>query len=419
LKQSLQPAYELASKGFKFGEKNTTMLGFRVDTIKKSPAASASFLRGGKAIARGEKVIQADLAKTIKMLMEQGVQSYYHGVFAEQLVTGVRAAGGIWTVEDLAAYKVVERTPLEFDYRGYHIVTAPPSSSGGIALAECLNILSGFDLAKMAKVPRTHVIVEAMRRAYRDRAIYLGDPDFANIPLSLLQSADYAAGLRASINTQKATPSDLLPGISAAPSGTDTSHFSIIDRDGNRVAVTQTVNLPFGSAFVAPGTGFLLNNEMDDFSVKPGVPNAFGLVGDDANAIAPGKRPLSSMTPTFLIGEDRIAVVGTPGGSRIISMVLIGLLELMDGRGAQATVDTPRFHHQYLPDVVSAESGALTAEEITALQARGFTVSGGERAWGNMQVVLWDRKNNRVETGSDSRWKGVGGGIVDEKLKYR
>jgi gamma-glutamyltranspeptidase/glutathione hydrolase len=264
-------------------------------------------------------------------------------------------------------------------------------------------------------VGRVHLLTEAMRRAYRDRAIYLGDPDQVKIPVDLITSPAYAAGLRASISLQKATPSDLLPGINATPEGDDTTHFSIIDAEGNLAAVTQTVNLPYGNAFVVPGTGFLLNNEMDDFSVKPGVPNAFGLVGEDANAIAPGKRPLSSMTPTLLLGEDRVAVIGTPGGSRIITMVLLGLLEIMEGKGAQDAANLPRFHHQYLPDVLSAEPGAFSDDEIAQLKARGHTVAPGERPWGNMQVVLWDRRANTIEAGTDPRWKGVGkGGVVNQ-----
>ena len=307
---------------------------------------------------------------------------------------------------------MVERAPLHFDYGNYQFITAPPPSSGGTALASIFNILAGFDFAKLDKVQRTHLLVESMRRSYRDRAIYLGDPDFTEVPVRLLMSKDYAAGLRASINPDKATPSDMLPGITMAAQGTDTTHFSIIDKDGQMVAWTQTVNLPFGNAFVAPGTGFLLNNEMDDFSVKPGVPNAFGLVGDDANAIEPGKRPLSSMTPTFMIGADRVAVLGSPGGSRIITMVLLGALELIGGADAQAATAAPRIHHQYLPDAISAEPGALSEAEITALQKRGFVVSPSERTWGNMQVVLWDKKAGKVSTGSDPRWKTVGGGGI-------
>jgi gamma-glutamyltranspeptidase / glutathione hydrolase len=412
LSQTLAPAIRLAEKGFAWGDKNFAMQSFRVDTLKKYPAAAQQFLRNGGAIPLGSNFKQPDLARTLKMIAQTEAKAFYEGAFAEKLVQGVRAAGGIWTLADLQQYQVKERAALRFEFGGYQFLTAPPPSSGGVALASILHMLEGFDLKNKSKVARTHLLVEAMRRAYRDRAIYLGDPDFTEVPVRLLMSADYAAGLRASINPERATPSDLLPGISMAAQGTDTTHFSIIDRAGNMVAWTQTVNLPFGNAFVAPGTGFLLNNEMDDFSVKPGVPNAFGLVGEDANAIAPGKRPLSSMTPTIMWNDERAAALGSPGGSRIITMVLLGAMALMDGIDAQSAVALPRIHHQYLPDAISIEPGALTADEISALQKRGFTVSASERPWGNMQIVLWDKKAGKVSTGSDPRWKTVGGGGV-------
>jgi gamma-glutamyltranspeptidase / glutathione hydrolase len=412
LARTLAPAIRLAEKGYAWGDKNFAMQGFRAETLQKYPGAAAQFLRAGEPIALGATFKQPDLARTLRMIAASGGNDFYHGAFAKRLVAGVRAAGGIWSERDLADYDVKERAALQFNYGGYQFITAPPPSSGGVALACIMNILAGYDLPAQSTVARTHLLVEAMRRSYRDRAIYLGDPDFTDAPISMLMSKDYAAGLRAGINPDKATPSDMLPGISMAAQGTDTTHFSIIDKSGNIVAWTQTVNLPFGNAFVVPGSGFLLNNEMDDFSVKPGVPNAFGLVGDDANAIAPGKRPLSSMTPTIMIGADRVAALGTPGGSRIITMVLLGALELIKGSDAQAATAAPRIHHQYLPDVISAENGALTAPEIAALQKRGFTVSANERTWGNMQIVLWDKKANTVSTGSDPRWKTVGGGGV-------
>jgi gamma-glutamyltranspeptidase/glutathione hydrolase len=412
LSKSLAPAIRLAERGWTFGDKNIAMMGWRRDVIAKNPAAAALFLPGGEVPRKGARMRNPDYARVLRLLANEGHDGFYRGSFARKLVDGVREGGGNWSLEDLAQYQVVERKPIAFDYRGWRLVTAPPPSSGGPALAQIFQVLAGYDVAGMSRVGRVHLLTEAMRRAYRDRAIYLGDPDHVAIPVDLITSPAYAAGLRASINLQRATPSDLLPGINAAPEGDDTTHFSIIDAEGNLAAVTQTVNLPYGNAFVVPGTGFLLNNEMDDFSVKPGVPNAFGLVGEDANAIAPGKRPLSSMTPTLLLGEDRTAVIGTPGGSRIITMVLLGLLELMDGKGAQAAADLPRFHHQYLPDVLSAEPGAFTEDEIAQLKARGHTVAPGERPWGNMQVVVWDHARGTVEAGTDPRWKGVGKGAA-------
>ena len=419
LSQSLAPAIRLAREGWRFGPKNSAFLGYRRDVIARSPAASKLFLREGKVPEEGTLMRNEDYARTLERLAAQGADGFYRGDFARRLVRGVRDAGGIWTERDLAQYAVVEREPLRIRHRGFDIITAPPPSSGGVALATMLKVLEGYDYPRLGKTERSHLYIEAMRRAYRDRALYLGDPDFVKAPVDMLVSDAYAAGLRASIHPARATPSDLLPGVDAQPLRPDTSHFSVIDTQGNLVAVTQTVNLPYGNALVVPGTGFLLNNEMDDFSVKPGVPNAFGLVGDDANAIAPGKRPLSSMTPSFLVGPERTAVIGTPGGSRIITMVLLGLVELMQGEGAQATAAAPRFHHQYLPDVVLAEADAFAPAEIAALEAMGHDVQTAERTWGNMQVVLWNHQNGEVEAGTDPRWKGVGKGSSTEASVYR
>jgi len=410
LARSFAPAIRLAEKGWPFGLKNSTMMGFRKDALAKNPVAAKLWLVDGKPPAMGTRMRNPDYAKTLRLIAAHGADGYYRGEFAERLVEGVRAGGGIWTLADLEQYRVVEREPLRFRYRDWEVVTAPPPSSGGAALMEMFSVLGGYDLAPMDRVARVHLQAEIMRRAYRDRAIYLGDPDFVKVPLALFASADYAAGLRASISLEKATPSALLPGVTKAPERPETTHFSIIDREGNLAAVTQTVNLPYGNCYSVAGTGFLLNDQMDDFSVKPGVPNAFGLVGEDANAIAPGKRPLSSMSPTFLFGKSRTALLGTPGGSRIISQVFVGLLSLMDGRAAQETVDMPRFHHQYLPDQISAEQGAFTAEEIAALQARGHAVAPSDNTWGNMNIVMWDKDLGKVTAASDPRWKGVGKG---------
>lgn len=408
LKQSLGPAIELANEGWLFGRKNLTMINGRKEALAKDPGASALFMNNGEVPTLGTRMRNPDYAKTMQLIARSDAKEFYQGPFARQLVEGVVKQGGIWTLQDLQQYKIVERTPLKFKHGDYTILTTPPPSSGGVAIAEVLNILSGYDYKKMQRVDQVHLLTESMRRAYRDRAIYLGDPDFVKVPVNLLMSPDYAAGLRAGISMLQATPSAMLPGITVSEQRTNTTHFSIIDHDGTMVAVTQTVNLPYGNALVVPGTGFLLNNEMDDFSVKAGVPNAFGLVGDDANAIAPGKRPLSSMAPTFIMSKDRVAILGTPGGSRIISMVLIGSLAAMEGVNAQAVADTPRLHHQYLPDTLYAEKNALSAEEITALQARGHKVEASDRTWGNMQVVIWNKTNGQVNAGSDSRWSGVG-----------
>ncbi|HLS84626.1 MAG TPA: gamma-glutamyltransferase [Arenimonas sp.] len=421
LSESLAPAIRLSREGWRFGPKNAAMLGWRKQVLAGDPGAAALFLRAGEVPGVGTLMRNEDYARTLELIAREGAAGFYRGPFARRLVAGVRAAGGIWSEQDLAEYRVVEREPLRLHHRGWEIVTAPPPSSGGVALATILNILSGYDYAALPQAERVHLLTEAMRRAYHDRALYLGDPDFVQAPVDMLTSADYAAGLRAGIHPGKATPSALLPGVGTSPARPDTTHFSIIDGEGNLVAVTQTVNLPYGNALVVPGTGFLLNNEMDDFSIKPGVPNAFGLIGDDANAIAPGKRPLSSMSPSFLRGEDRIAVLGSPGGSRIITTVLLALLNLMDGQDAQAVAAAPRFHHQYLPDRIDAESGALPEEVVAALQAMGHEVQVSDRTWGNLQVVSWDRRSGELQAGTDPRWEGVGkaGATADEASIFR
>ncbi|MEO8673499.1 MAG: gamma-glutamyltransferase [Tahibacter sp.] len=403
LAKTLAPAIRLARDGFAPDSRFLWRLGSRKDVIARFPASAALYLPGGEMPKAGWIFKNPDLAVTLERIAKQGNDGFYRGEFAQKLVDGVKQAGGNWSMADLQNYAVKEREPIAFDYRGYRIVTSPPPSSGGIALAEMFNILGAYDLAKLDRVQRVHLVVEAMRRAYRDRAEYLGDPDFVKMPVKELTDPMYAAGLRASIHLQKATPSDLLPGYMAAPQGTDTTHFSIVDSDGNLVAATQTVNLPFGSAIVVPGTGFVLNNEMDDFALKAGVPNAYGLVGADANAPKPGHRPLSSMTPSFVIGPDRLLVIGTPGGSRIITMVLEGILAWFDGDAPATLVANKRYHHQFLPDVISAEQGAFTRDERKALEKMGHIVSDGEEPWGFMNAVDWNRKTGELRGGSDPR----------------
>ncbi len=404
LSVSLQPAIRLAREGFPVDKKYHALMGYRIDVIKRWPAAADALLADGEIPPEGYVIRLPDLAWVLEQVAESGARGFYSGPVADRLVKGVQEAGGIWTLEDLAAYKVIERTPIYTQYGNYELVTAPPPSSGGIAIAEMLNILEPYPLARLGTAQRAHFIVEAMRRAYRDRAIYLGDPDFTEIPVEMLTSQHYADGLRASIRSDRATPSSMLPGNNQIPEGTDTTHFSIIDAEGNMVAATLTVNLPFGSAFMPPGTGLLVNNEMDDFSAKQGEPNAFGLIGFVANEIQPFKRPLSSMSPTFMMGEDKRAVIGTPGGSRIITMVLLGILDFMEGNEPESWVALPRFHHQYVPDKISAESNTFSSEEIAELEAMGHELEVRDRSWGNMHGVMWNLETGVVTGGSDKRW---------------
>ena len=406
LAQNLAPAIALAREGFAVGPRYNMMAGFRISAFAQSPAAAEIFLHDGKAPAAGAIVRQPELAQTLESIAHDGASDFYTGALAARMVEGVTAAGGIWRAEDLAGYRVKERTPITASYHDIRIVSAPPPSSGGIVLIEALNILERFDLSGLDPVERMHLVIEAMRRAYRDRADYLGDPDFVTMPIAHLVDKQYAAELASKLDRTRATPSSSLPGIGGDSRRRDTTHFSVLDADGNRVAATLSINYPFGAAIVPPGTGVLLNNEMDDFSPRPLTPNAYGLVGADANAIAPGKRPLSSMTPTFLEGPERIGILGTPGGSRIISMVLLATLEYVRGADPEAWVSAPRYHHQYLPDEVQFEEGGLSAELQAALRAKGHTLSEVSRNYGNMQAILWDTAKDAVKAASDPRGEG-------------
>ena len=412
LTQSLAPAIRIARGGFPVYGRLARGYAERRDVMERYPGTREVFLRNGQPPKEGDLFRQPELAATLERLATGGFDGFYRGTTAKRLLAGVKAAGGKWTAEELAGYRVKEREPLRFEYDGWDIVTAPPPSSGGIALAEMLQILEPWDLAKLPQAERVHLVTEAMRRAYRDRTFYLGDPDFVKIPVGTLMDPAYAAGLRATIHPAKATPSDLLSGAPTPLEDEETTHFSIIDADGNRAAVTQTVNLLFGSGLVPAGTGVLLNNEMDDFALKPGTPNAFGVMGYDANAPEPGKRMLSSMTPTFLSNADKVAVIGTPGGSRIITMVLLGILGYADGLDAPQVAALPRYHHQWMPDALGIERDALSADVVAALRAMGHVVvvpgedNQGRRssdAWGNMNTVLWDRRDNTLSGGSDPR----------------
>jgi gamma-glutamyltranspeptidase/glutathione hydrolase len=405
----LAPAIRLARGGFPLYARVQGAIRFKRDELSRSPETARVFLTPAGGVPElGTLIKQPELATTLEAIANQGDRGFYGGRVARDLVDGVRAGGGIWTLADLAAYRVVERRPLVGAYRGARIVSAAPPSSGGVALLDALNILSGFDLPDAEVATRHHWEIEAMRRAYRDRAIYLGDPDFVKMPLPQIISEDYAAGQRTSIRPDKAMPSDMLPGIESARIGTDTTHFSVLDAAGNRVAATLSINLFFGSGFMAPKTGVLLNDTMDDFSIKPGTPNAFGLVGNAANAIEPNKRALSSMTPTFVETRKGLMILGTPGGATIISMVLLGTLDYVDGMSAAEMVQAPRFHHQYLPDVVEYESGAFTGPEISRLEAMGHVLKEGSRRWGNMQAISWDYASGKVVAASDPRGEGEG-----------
>lgn len=407
LERALEPAIRLAEQGFVVTERYRKLAGFRLSVMRMFPSTVSIFLEGNEIPSLGYRIVQTDLAATLKKLATNGMNYFYNGEMAAMLVEGVVNRGGLWRMEDLAAYKIVERAPIIAHYNDLRIVLTPPPSSGGIVLAQALTMLNQFDLQSLSEIEQKHVIIEILKRAYRDRAFYLGDPDFINIPWQKLLDKDYLTSLATTIDLKRATPSSELGDLPvASQKGMHTTHFSVIDRQGNRVAATLSINLPFGSAFVVPGTGILLNNEMDDFSIKPRTPNAYGLIGDHANAIEAHKRPLSSMSPTFIESNGRVGVLGTPGGSRIISMVLLGILDFAIGGLPSSWVSVDRYHHQYFPDMVQFEQGGLSPLEQGRLRELGHMLEEKGRRYGNMQAILWDKRTNELFAASDPRGEG-------------
>lgn len=406
LERSLVPAIRLARDGFRLDPRFAAMTVDYRDRLLKHCVPVCPFLQNDRQpLQAGERFHQPELAETLMALARHEGESFYRGEIARRLVDGVNARGGIWALDDLKNYRVIQREPVRGEYHGLRITTAAPPSSGGITLLEALNILAGFELAELSDDQRMHYIVEALRRAFRDRNEFLGDPAFVEMPIERLTHPLYAAGLRAGIDAAHATPSIRLPAVIGKEESQHTTHFSILDKEGNRVAATQTVNFRFGSGVVPAGTGVAINNEMSDFTAKPGKPNAWGLVEAATNGILPGKRPLSSMTPTFIDSERGVAILGTPGGSRIISMVTLGVLEYAAGGDAEDMVSLPRFHHQYLPDVIEHEPEGFEPETLAALRERGHNLKPMTRLYGNMNVVSWERGSGQVDVAHDPRNK--------------
>ncbi len=398
-----EAAIHMAQHGFKVSKHYQRVAQWRKDVLQTN-AAKNIYLHQGNIPKIGSLIKQTKLAKTLKRFAEFGADDFYRGETAKRLVADMKKDGGLIRLDDLKAYKVIEREPMRFDYQGFEWVTATLPSSGGITLAETRGILKDDKLDKLSEVDRTHLVIEAMKLAYKDRNQYLGDSDFVDIPDLL--NPKRLEKLRANIDMNKATPSS---SFIADPSGNgvDTTHFSIVDKEGNMVAATLSINYGFGSGYVSPSTGILMNDEMDDFATQVGKPNAYGLVQGKANAVAPHKRMLSSMSPTFILGKDKTFVVGTPGGSRIISMVLLAGLEFMQGgNDVSAWINKPRFHHQYLPDVVQHEKGAFTPKVSKQLQAKGHKLK-AMRNYGNMHAILWDRHTGQVFGASDKRGEGL------------
>lgn len=380
----LAPAIRYAQDGFVLDQGDVDLLWTATADFRKDPASAAIFLNAGEPFQAGQKLVQKDLAQTLKAISDKGEDGFYKGAVGAAIVAASRAGGGIITQADLDQYRTRELKPIECDYRGYHVISAPPPSSGGVIICEILNVLEGYPLKDWGyrSAQGVHVQIEAMRHAYVDRNSYLGDPDFVKNPTDRLLSKDYATKLRAAIDPAKAGVSqNIKPGV-APHEGSNTTHYSIVDKWGNAVSVTYTINDWFGAKVTAPGTGVLLNNEMDDFTAKVGVPNLYGLVQGEANAIAPGKRPLSSMSPTIVTKDGKpVMVVGTPGGSRIITAVLHTMINMIDyGMNVQEAVDAPRFHQQWLPEATNLEPFTLSPDTRRILEGMGHKFAGSQPA---------------------------------------
>lgn len=378
--QLLTPAIHLADEGFVADSSFCSAIQEEAARLKRYPASARLFLPDGAPVKPGSKWANLDLAAVLRRIAEHGPTDFYDGETADLIVAEMKSGGGIITREDLNYYEPKWREPVSFDYRGYTVVSMPPPSSGGLTLALIANILEGYDLAGLGwhSVEALHLMAEAMRRGFAYRNYYLGDPDFVKMPYDLFLSKEHASELRSTISSERATPSsDVSPGGGAdGTEGVETTHFSVVDGTGNAVALTTTINLSFGSAVTVTGAGFLLNNEMDDFTVKPGVPNAFGLVQGEANAIAPGKRMLSSMTPAIVVKDGRtVLITGASGGPRIITGVFQVMSNVVDyGFGIAVAVNAPRIHHQHLPDRIQYEPDGLTEPQIAGLRALGHEV---------------------------------------------
>jgi len=371
----IAPALQLAEDGFALDQGDIALLHTATQDFQDDPVSAAIFLNNGKPYQVGEKLVQHELSETLREISKRGTDGFYKGWVGEAIVASSQAGKGLITQEDLDSYKVRELAPVECDYRGYHVISSPPPSSGGVVICEILNILEGYPLRDLGyhSAQAVHYQIEAMRHAYVDRNSYLGDPDFVKNPLDRLLDKGYADKIRAVIDPNKAGVSkDIKPGV-APHEGSNTTHYSIADKDGNAVSVTYTLNDWFGAKVTAAKTGVLLNDEMDDFTSKVGVPNLYGLVQGQANSIAPGKRPLSSMSPTIVTKDGKtVMVVGTPGGSRIITAVLLTMINAIDyGMNAQEAVDMPRFHQQWLPDITNVEDYALSPDTRKILEGMG------------------------------------------------
>jgi gamma-glutamyltranspeptidase/glutathione hydrolase len=412
LAEAAAPAIKLAEDGIAVTADLADSLKALEKRLKKWPASAAVFYKeDGSFYEPGDVLKQPDLAATLKEIAAEGPDGFYRGEVAEKIAASVQEAGGSMTVGDLAGYRAVIREPVRGTYRGHEIVSMPPPSSGGTHIVQILNVLEGYPLGYLGhnSSDTIHLMAEAMKRAYADRSEYLGDPDFVDVPVTALTSKDYALKIREGISINRATPSaTIAPGKLAPYESNETTHFSIVDKDGNAVSNTYTINFSYGSGMMAAGTGVLLNNEMDDFSAKPGVPNAYGLIGGDANAVAPGKRPLSSMSPTIVLKDGKpYLVTGSPGGSRIITTTLQVISNMIDhGMNVAEATSASRIHHQWLPDEIRAEQGGLSRDTVAALEAKGHKIA-VKSVMGSTQSIHVDADKGLLLGYSDPRRPGA------------
>src|SRR5450631_2264371 len=411
----IAPAISFAKRGFVLDKGDVALLAAATADFNEDAPTAAIFLDSGLPFKAGERLVQKDLAKTLILIAQRGPDAFYQGPIADAIAASSAAGNGIIAKADLQQYKVRELAPVECDYRGYHIVSAPPPSSGGVVVCEILNILEGYPLKDLGfrSAQAVHYQIEAMRHAYIDRNSYLGDPDFVKNPLDRLLDKGYAEKVRAVIDPNKAGISrDLKPGV-PPHEGINTTHYSIVDNQGNAVSVTYTLNNWFGARVIAAGTGILLNDEMDDFTIKPGVPNLYGLVQGQANAIAPGKRPLSSMTPTIVSRDGKpVMLIGAAGGSRIISVVALCILNVIDyGMNIQDAIDAPRFHQQWLPETTSIENAALSPEVRKSLIDMGHRLADATPA-GRATGILVGAPSLAGKPGGKERYYGA----IDQRL---
>lgn len=403
----IAPAIRLAEEGIEVTPELADSLESSRAQLERFPSSAAVFFKeGGAGYRPGDRLVQADLAATLKKIAAEGPDGFYRGEVAERIAGAVQEAGGLITVEDMANYRVALRDPIRGSYRGHDIISMPPPSSGGVHLVQILNVLEGYPIGALGhnSGQTIHLMAEAMKLAYADRSEYLGDPDFVDVPVDALTSKDYAAALRDRISVDFArSAAQIAPGDLTPYESDETTHFSVIDRDGNAISNTYTINLNYGSGLVAAGTGVLMNNEMDDFSAKPGVPNAFGLIGGEANAVEAGKRPLSSMTPTMVLKDGKVwLVTGSPGGARIITTVLQVVMNMIDhGMNVAEASTAPRVHHQWLPDELRLEEG-ISLDTVRILQAKGHGVVLKE-AMGSTQSIMRDAESGQLYGASDPR----------------